>query len=70
MNQNIGAADRLLRMAIGGLLVAGSVFGWWGVWGLLGLVPVFTGFLGTCPLYAMLGIHTRRHKANAKGRSG
>lgn len=62
MNQNIGLTDRLLRVVVGSVLIAGTVFGWFGVWGLLGVVPIFTALLGTCPLYGMLGTSTRRSK--------
>jgi hypothetical protein len=28
------------------------------VWGYVGLVPLITGLVGYCPLYAMLGLNT------------
>lgn len=58
MKQNVGGIDRILRIAIGAILVAlaaTSTVGWWG-W--LGLVPLATGLMGWCPPYALLGLNT------------
>ena len=54
---NEGRIDRLLRVAVGLLILAlGLAFGSW--WGLLGLIPLVTGAVGFCPLYAVLGVDT------------
>ena len=60
MNQNVGAADKVVRVLIGlGLLsliflLSGNVR-----WvGLIGLVPLGTALMGFCPLYALLGLKT------------
>jgi len=60
---NVGGADRLLRMAIGVILIAlvfvGDKVGLpIGNWGWLGIIPLATGFLRTCPLYSVVGIKT------------
>ena len=62
MDRNIGRLDRLIRLVIGILLL--------GLYGalepplryvtLIGLIPLGTGILGSCPLYSLLGISTRR----------
>ncbi|MBT9494813.1 MAG: DUF2892 domain-containing protein [Paucibacter sp.] len=58
MKSNVGGIDRILRIAIGlvllGLAFAG-VIGWWGY---LGLIPLATGLLGWCPPYAIFGWNT------------
>ena len=60
MKANVGGIDKVLRMVAGTVLLAlvfvldGSAR-WWG---LVGLVPLLTGFVGYCPLYALLGINT------------
>jgi len=63
MKSNVGTVDRILRMAIGivliGLAATDSV-GWWG-W--LGIVPFATGLIGWCPPYAILGLSTCKMKA-------
>jgi hypothetical protein len=55
---NVGSADRLLRIAIGIVLIALVFIGPQTPWGWLGLIPLATGFLRTCPLYSLLGIST------------
>lgn len=60
MNINVGDVDRILRVVLGIVLMslaAAGVIGWWG-W--LGVIPLGTGLLSFCPLYALLGIHTCR----------
>ena len=62
MPRNIGAVDRAVRILIGILIL--------GLYGalepplryltLIGLLPLGTGLLGTCPLYTMFGISTRK----------
>ena len=58
MKCNVGGIDRVLRIAIGALLVAlaaSNVVGWWG-W--LGLIPMATGLFRFCPAYPLLGINS------------
>lgn len=56
MKSNVGGIDRILRIAVGALLIAlaaSNVVGWWG-W--LGLIPLATGLFRFCPAYPLLGI--------------
>ena len=56
MKCNVGGIDRILRIAVGALLVAlaiTNVLGWW-AW--LGLIPLTTGLFRFCPAYPLLGI--------------
>lgn len=56
---NEGPTDRRLRIVAGVVLLAlGLVSGSW--WGLVGLIPLVTGTVGFCPLYAVLDIDTAR----------
>jgi len=59
---NEGPLDRALRVLVGvALLVWFFVDQGTGVWHyakLIGIVPVLTGLIGSCPLYAILGIST------------
>lgn len=60
MTRNIGGIDRILRILVGLALLSLIVFldgnaRWWG---LVGLVPLATGLLSTCPLYAIFGFNT------------
>jgi Inner membrane protein YgaP-like, transmembrane domain len=60
MKANVGGVDKILRIVVGlGLLsliliLQGDVR-WWG---LIGLVPLLTGLVNFCPLYALLGLNT------------
>lgn len=62
MTRNIGAVDRVIRFAVGVLIL--------GLYGalqppgryltLLGLIPLGTALTGNCPLYSLLGVSTVR----------
>jgi hypothetical protein len=54
--------DRALRVALGLSLLAIAVVGPKTPLGYLGVVPLATGLLGSCPLYSLLGISTRRSR--------
>ena len=58
MTTNIGTVDRMLRLGLGIVLIALSLFGVIGLWGWLGLVPIATAFLKFCPAYALFGFKT------------
>ena len=70
MTQNVGAADRTVRIAIGILLLlaAGTIESPNRWFGLIGFIPLVTGMFGTCPLYALFGINTCAIKAKAKAK--
>jgi hypothetical protein len=57
--QNIGALDRLLRVALGLVLLSLAFVGPQSAWGYLGLVPLLTGLIGSCPFYTAFGLSTR-----------
>jgi Protein of unknown function (DUF2892) len=63
MINNVGTIDRAVRVVLGLVLLAYALklgmpeTGWnWVGW--LGVVPLATAFLGTCPLYSLLGVNT------------
>ena len=58
MKTNVGGIDRILRIALGLVLIALTLTGAIGVWGWIGVVLVITGAFATCPLYTMLGFNT------------
>ena len=58
MKVNVGGIDRVLRIAVGVVLIGLVAMGQIGWWGWLGVVPLATGLIGWCPPYAMLGINT------------
>jgi hypothetical protein len=58
MKTNEGKLDRALRCTLGLVLIGMAIAGFIGAWGYLGVVPLLTGAIGFCPLYAVLGINT------------
>ncbi|MDR2678573.1 MAG: DUF2892 domain-containing protein [Zoogloeaceae bacterium] len=62
MKQNIGTSERLIRSALGLLLVGlvtTDTISWWG-W--IGVVPLASGFVGFCAVYALLAWKRGRDK--------
>ncbi len=55
---NIGAADRVLRLVVGAVLILLALTGMIGIWGWLGLILVVTASLRFCPLYRIMGLNT------------
>lgn len=60
MKANVGGVDKILRIVVGlGLLslilILDGNARWWG---LIGLVPLLTGLVNFCPLYAFLGFNS------------
>ena len=59
MNQNVGRADRILRIVLGlGLIGWGVATQNW--WGAIGVVPLATALIGWCPVYLPFGISTAK----------
>jgi hypothetical protein len=60
--KNVGTADRIIRIVLG-LAILSLVFildGSLRYLGLIGLIPLITGIIGFCPLYALLHIRTTK----------
>ena len=62
MKQNVGNTDRWIRIVLGVVLLSLIVFLDGGIrWiGLIGLIPLITGLINFCPLYALLGLNTKK----------
>ncbi len=58
MKANEGTADRVMRVVLGLALLSLVVVGPQTLLGLIGLVPLLTGLVGFCPLYAVFGFST------------
>lgn len=58
MKTNEGSIDRGLRIAVGLALIGLTATDTVGPWGYVGIVPLVTGAVGYCPLYALIGIDT------------
>jgi Na+/proline symporter len=59
--KNEGTVDRVVRVVLGLALLLLVFVGPRSAWGLVGLVPLFTGAIGSCPLYRLIGLCTRSH---------
>ncbi len=62
LTTNEHTIDRALRVVLGLGLLAIAVVGPKTPLGYIGVVPLATGLLGSCPLYSLLGISTRRSR--------
>jgi len=56
MRANVDPLDRLIRIAVGMVLLAAVVLvpASWRWFGLIGLLPLASGIAGWCPIYAWL----------------
>ncbi len=62
LKKNVGEKEKMIRMIAGAVLVVlfliiGGGIRW--LFLLLGLAGLATGFLGSCPVYTLLGKNTR-----------
>jgi hypothetical protein len=71
MFNNVGMLDRFIRFTLAGVLVyvglgiyEGSALGI-GL-AVLSIIPALTALIGTCPLYGLLGISTRKAAQSPK----
>ena len=62
MKKNIHPGERFIRIIAGIVLIALAFVGPKNYWFLLGAIPLFTGLIGWCPPYAILGISTCKMK--------
>ncbi len=56
--RNVGTIDRILRLVLGGVLIALVFVGPKTPWGWAGAIFVLTAFAGYCPLYHLFGLRT------------
>lgn len=62
MKTNVGGIDRILRIALGGGLIAWAAAFDGPALAYLGVIPLLTGVFGMCGLYSLLGVNTCRVK--------
>jgi len=58
MKCNVGTIDKVIRIILGIVLISLVFVGPQTPWGWIGLIPLITGLVGFCPLYALLGLNT------------
>jgi Inner membrane protein YgaP-like, transmembrane domain len=65
MTINMGNLDRFLRVVLGiTMFTLGWIFHSW--WGLIGIIPIATGTIGYCGLYALFGKSTCKVNAQSQ----
>ncbi len=57
MKQNVGKADKTVRI-VAGLAIAGAGIYFQNWLGLIAIVPLGTAMMGSCPLYTVFGVGT------------
>lgn len=62
MKMNEANWERIVRVMVGLGLLSLTITGPHTLWGLIGFVPLLTGIVGFCPLYAVFGFSTRPAK--------
>ena len=62
MKVNEGSTDRAIRIIVGLVLISLVFIGPKSAWGWIGILPLATGLVGFCGLYALLGINTCKTK--------
>jgi hypothetical protein len=60
MTRNEGSLDRILRIAVGIVLLYLALNGQYTPWTWIGVVPLLTGVIGWCPAYSLFGMNTCR----------
>lgn len=58
MKANEGTVDRIIRVVAGAGILSLAFVGPHSPWAYLGAIPLLTGLVGFCPLYAVLGVNT------------
>ena len=58
MKKNIGSIERVIRIIAGIAILSLAFVGPQSPWAYLGIIPLATGLIGWCPLYALLGLST------------
>jgi hypothetical protein len=59
---NVGTVDRFVRILFGLVLLSLVFVGPKTLWGWIGILPVLTGLISFCPLYALIGLNTQSAK--------
>ena len=65
MKINIHPVERVVRVVVGIVLVSLAFIGPANLLFLLGIIPIFTGLVGWCPPYQLLGFSTCPVKKNS-----
>jgi hypothetical protein len=56
--RNEHTVERGIRVVLGVVVLSLAFVGPQTPWGFIGIIPIVTGFIGSCPLYTVLGFST------------
>jgi len=62
MRVNEGVIDRIVRIVFGAAVLSLAFFGPRTPYAYIGLVPLITGLVGYCPLYALMGVNSCKRR--------
>lgn len=68
VTKNVGTCDAILRIVGGLIILSTTTFAYigpesnWAYLGLIGIIPMFTGLVGVCLPYRLLGINTKKEQ--------
>ena len=65
MKKNIHDYERDFRFVAGVILTSLAFIGPANPWFLVGIIPLLTGLVGTCPLYSLLGMSSRKDDSSS-----
>lgn len=60
MKKNVGVVDEISRFVVGALALYGGYINHSYFWYVVGTLAVLSAFFAFCPLYALVGLNTRR----------
>jgi hypothetical protein len=66
MKANVGGIDRILRIAVGALLIVLAALNVIGVWGYIGVIVLATGLFRICLAYLPFGFSTCAPKTSGR----
>lgn len=64
MKSNVGGVDKILRIVAGLVLIGLALAGIGTPWTWIGVIPLATGLINFCPLYALFGMSTCKTKTS------
>ena len=58
MKKNVGTIDKIVRI-VAAIIIGALGYYYQSWWGLLAIVPLFTAFIGYCPVWTVFGFSTK-----------
>ncbi|MCF6170803.1 MAG: DUF2892 domain-containing protein [Bacteroidales bacterium] len=58
MKKNVGTIDKVVRI-VAAIIIGSLGYYYQSWWGLLAIIPLFTAFVGFCPIWTIFGFSTK-----------